>query len=61
MALSREVKECRKRLGELERCRLAETDPLTGLHNGKTAVPLMKEWIEMCIRDSVYPIEMAGD
>ncbi|MCD7996044.1 MAG: EAL domain-containing protein [Clostridiales bacterium] len=45
MALSREVKECRKRLGELERCRLAETDPLTGLHNGKTAVPLMKEWI----------------
>ena len=45
MALRQEIKECRKRLEELERCRPAPMDLLTGLHNRETGIPLMKEWI----------------
>lgn len=45
MTLRQEIKECRKRLEELERCRPAQTDLLTGLHNRETGIPLMKEWI----------------
>ena len=56
MALRQEIKECRKRLEELERCRPVETDLLTGLHNRETGIPLMKEWIS---RRRVQPSALA--